>query len=485
MSLDTRGSTYYIPNFELIEKLGRGSFADVYKAFNKKTGYIVAVKIIDLAQTTDVIEDISKEIELLRTCNSEYVIKLYDSFFSDDKLFIILEYLAGGSILDIVKKRGPLQEVYIAIIMREVLSALDYLHSNKKIHRDIKAANILLSSEGCIKLADFGVSAQITDSMNKRNSFAGTPYWMAPEVINQSLYAFKADIWSLGITAIELATGKPPFSEFHPVKALFMIQQGETPKLQGSYSKAFKDFVTLCLTRNYDKRPTAKELLAHRFIKSAQKTGFLTDLLDTSDVFKDLISFQQTPTPPSEAFNTVKNMADLDKKSKSFISVIPLKGDNDDDYADSETGTVKSISDLVEEKDKHKKGGSYGDIQCNSVKSNKDSSGGSCSLGTVEAFSEKRKHCSSSSSGSQDLHIVKAKRAYLSSISEKEGKRRSVLDCFDEVRQSFYKKLGRSDKLDKGFKLMEQSILELEKLEAGLSHEVLVTIIHQMITESS
>lgn len=143
---------------------------------------------------------------------------------------------------------------------------------------------------------------------------------------------------------------------------------------------------------------------------------------------RDLISLQVNATVPSEGFNTVKNMTDIEKKSKSFTSVVPLKGDNADDD-DSETGTVKSISDLVEENAKYKKSGSYSELQCNSVKSNKDSSGGSCSIGVVEAFSEKRKHCSSSSSGSQDLHIIKAKRAYLSSVSEKEEKRRNILDC--------------------------------------------------------
>ncbi|QSL66608.1 hypothetical protein MERGE_000990 [Pneumocystis wakefieldiae] len=254
------------------EKIGSGSFGSVYKGFNKKTRHPVAIKIIDLENTEDEVEDVMLEINILSQLNSQF-------------LWIIMEYCSGGSCSDLMKPK-PIEEDYIAIIIREILRGLEYLHSEGKLHRDIKAANILLNSSGDVKLADFGVSGQLTATMSKKNTFVGTPFWMAPEVIKQSGYSFKADIWSLGITAIELAKGEPPYAELHPMKVLFLIPKNDPPLLDGPFSPIFKDFVRLCLQKNINNRPSAKELLKHRFIRMAKRTFYLTELIERHERWK-------------------------------------------------------------------------------------------------------------------------------------------------------------------------------------------------------
>ncbi|XP_060097698.1 STE20-like serine/threonine-protein kinase isoform X2 [Heteronotia binoei] len=259
--------------WEIIGELGDGAFGKVFKAQNKETNVLAAAKVID-TKSEEELEDYMVEIDILASCDHPNIVKLLDAFYYENNLWILIEFCAGGAVDAVMLElERPLTEPQIRVVCRQSLEALHYLHENKIIHRDLKAGNILFTLDGDIKLADFGVSAKNTRTIQRRDSFIGTPYWMAPEVVmcetsKDRPYDYKADVWSLGVTLIEMAEIEPPHHELNPMRVLLKIAKSEPPSLAqpSKWSADFKDFLKKCLEKNVDARWSTAELLQHPFV---------------------------------------------------------------------------------------------------------------------------------------------------------------------------------------------------------------------------
>ncbi|XP_067909323.1 STE20-like serine/threonine-protein kinase isoform X2 [Heterodontus francisci] len=272
--------------WQIIGELGDGAFGKVYKAQNKQTGILAAAKVIE-TKSEEELEDYIVEIDILASCDHHHIVKLLDAFYYENQLWILIEFCAGGAVDAVMLElERALTEPQIQVICKHTLEALSYLHDNKVIHRDLKAGNILLTMDGDVKLADFGVSAKNSRTLQRRDSFIGTPYWMAPEVVmcetsKDRPYDYKADIWSLGVTLIEMAQMEPPHHELNPMRVLLKIAKADPPTLAqpSRWSPEFSDFLRKALEKNVEVRWSCQQLLQHPFVVSVNSSKPVRELI--------------------------------------------------------------------------------------------------------------------------------------------------------------------------------------------------------------
>ncbi|XP_043112187.1 STE20-like serine/threonine-protein kinase isoform X2 [Puntigrus tetrazona] len=336
--------------WEIVGELGDGAFGKVYKAQNKQTGILAAAKVID-TKTEEELEDYMVEIDILASCDHHYIVKLLDAFYYESKLWILIEFCAGGAVDAVMLElERPLTEPQIRVVCKQSLEALTYLHESKIIHRDLKAGNILFTSDGDVKLADFGVSAKNTKTLQRRDSFIGTPYWMAPEVVmcetsKDRPYDYKADIWSLGVTLIELAQIEPPNHEMNPMRVLLKIAKSEPPTLAtpSRWSPEFSDFLRKALDKNVDNRWSALQLLQHPFVSNVVDNKPLRELIAEAkaEVFEE---FEDGKEEEEEEEPESQPVVPGHKRALSDTSV----GSSEDERQYQNTPTLESVTEKAE-----------------------------------------------------------------------------------------------------------------------------------------
>ncbi|KAF9579579.1 hypothetical protein BGW38_004107 [Lunasporangiospora selenospora] len=325
-------------DYDIRQAIGYGSSAVVYNAYYKPLNKRVAIKVIDLDMfERNQIDELRRETQVMALCKHPNVLRVNGAFVADSKLNIVTPYLSAGSCLDIMKTAHPdgLDEISIATILKQALQGLDYLHKNGHIHRDVKAGNLLVDEDGMVMLADFGVSSSLMENGDRRGmrkTFVGTPCWMAPEVMEQAGYDYKADIWSFGITAIELATGHAPFAKYPPIKVLMLTLSNDPPTLDREntkhrYSKLLKEMIDSCLQKDPSRRPSAEKLLNHSFFKQAKKKAHLV-----TGLLHNLPPLEQRPpkkAAPKAALPQKGVSWDFDADDSSPSEEIPQKSEVD------------------------------------------------------------------------------------------------------------------------------------------------------------
>jgi len=338
-----------VSDYEIGNPIGYGSSAVVYIAKYKPLNKNVAIKMIDLDMfERNQIDELRREIQIMNLCRHPNLLTVFGSFVEGSKLYIVTPYLSAGSCLNLMKYAYPdgFEELVIATILKQALQGLDYLHKSKLIHRDVKAGNLLIDEDGLVRLGDFGVSSSLMETGERkglRKTFVGTPCWMAPEVMEQSGYNYKADIWSFGITALELATGHAPFAKYPPLKVLMLTLQNEPPTLdrdQAShkFSRTFKEMIDSCLIKDPSRRPTSEKLLQHPFFKQAKKKSYLVStILHDVPPLTQITHIKKTPQPK---VNHEKGIS-WDFDNDSDISGSELQKE------ESTPNSVESVSEIV------------------------------------------------------------------------------------------------------------------------------------------